>query len=147
VSSAGRVRFLSRRELGGIALACAVGVRTGSATVRPQPPGIKLGSVAPAVPTDDDLLFLKQLGVDCVFCAVTPELNNVAGLQHIRKRYADAGLAVHNIRNLAVTNNQADIVLNQPGRDKKIDEYKTWLRTLGAAGSITRCRISTSRRS
>jgi mannonate dehydratase len=108
--------------------------RTAWAKVRPQPPGIKLGSVAPANPTDDDLLFFRQLGVDCVFCAVTPELNSVEGLLHIRKRYADAGLAVHNIRNLAVTNNQVEIVLNRPGRDKKIEDYKTWLRTLGGAG-------------
>ena len=52
----------------------------------------------------------------------------------IKKRYADAGITVHNIRNLAVTNNQVDIVLNRPGRDKRIEDYKTWLRTLGKAG-------------
>jgi mannonate dehydratase len=103
-------------------------------TVKPQPPGIKLGAVAPASPTDDDLVFFKQLGVDCVFCAVTPELNSVEGLLHIKKRYAEAGLSVHNMRNLAVTNNQTEIVLNRPGRDKKIEDYKTWLRTLGKAG-------------
>jgi mannonate dehydratase len=106
----------------------------GARLLRSQPAGIKLGSAAPANPTDDDLLFFKQLGVDCVFCAVPPEMNNLEGLLHIRKRYADAGLAVHNLRNLAVTNNQVDIVLNRPGRDAKIEVYKTWLRTLGAAG-------------
>jgi mannonate dehydratase len=108
--------------------------RPAYATVRPQPPGIKLGSVAPANPTDDDLLFFKQLGVDCVFCAVTPELNSVDGLLRIRKRYSAAGLTVHNIRNLAVTNNQVEIVLNRPGREKKIEDYKAWLQTLGKAG-------------
>jgi mannonate dehydratase len=72
--------------------------------------------------------------VDCVFCAVTQELNSVEGLLHIKKRYADAGLTVHNIRNLAVTNNQVEIVLNRPGRDKRVEAYKTWLRTLGKAG-------------
>src|SRR5207248_3568734 len=107
-----------------------VGAQVVSATVRAQPPGIKLGSLAPANPTDDDLLFLKQLGVDCVFCAVTPELNSVEGLLRIRKRYADAGLTVHNIRNLAITNNQTYIVLTRPRRDKKIEAYETWLRTL-----------------
>jgi mannonate dehydratase len=133
-------KHVTRRELGRIALGGALGAkllgspRTACATVRPQPPGIKLGSVAPANPTDDDLLFFRQLGVDAVFCPVTPELNSVQGLLRIRKRYADAGLAVHNIRNLAVTNNQLEIVLNRPGRDKKIEDYKTWLRTLGGAG-------------
>jgi mannonate dehydratase len=45
-----------------------------------------------------------------------------------------SGLAVHNIRNPAVTNNQLEIVLNRPERDKKIEDYKAWLRTLGGAG-------------
>ena len=68
---------LSRREVGKMALAGALGgtllgsSQPSSAVVRPQPPGIKLGSAAPANPTDEDLLFFKQLGVDCVFCAVT----------------------------------------------------------------------------
>ena len=116
---------VTRRELGRIALGSALGAkllsspRSACATVLPQPPGIKLGSVAPANPTDDDLLFFRQLGVDCVFCAVTPELNSVEGLLRIRKRYADAGLSVHNIRNLAVTNNQLEIVLNRPGRARR----------------------------
>jgi mannonate dehydratase len=133
-------RQLSRRELSQAALGSALGAaltsspQSSSATVRPQPPGIKLGSTAPADPTDEDLLFLKQLGVDCVYCPVTPEFNSVEGLLNIKKRYADGGLTVHNIRNLAVTNNQVDIVLNRPGRDKKIEDYKTWLRTLGKAG-------------
>jgi mannonate dehydratase len=133
-------KHVTRRGLGRIALGGALGAKllsspqTACATLRPQPPGIKLGSVAPANPTEDDLLFLRQLGVDVVFCAVTPELNSVAGLLRIRKRYADAGLAVHNIRNLAVTNNQLEIVLNRPGRDRKIEDYKAWVRTLGGAG-------------
>jgi len=85
-------------------------------------------------PTDEDLLFFRQRGVDCVYCAVKPEFNSVEGLLSVKKRYAEAGLRVHNVRNLAVTNNQADIVLNRPGRDKKIEDYKTWLRTVGRAG-------------
>ena len=132
---------LNRRELGKIALGGALGAtlmglpQSSSADARPQPPGIKLGSAAPLDPTGEDLLFFKQLGVDCVFCAVVKqEFNNVEGLLDVKKRYADAGLIVHNVRNLAVTNNQADIVLNRPGRDKKIEDYKTWLRNLGKAG-------------
>jgi len=131
---------LTRRDLGKLALSGAWGAAflssppSCSAVVRPQPPGIKLGSTAPANPTDDDLLFFKQLGVDCVFCPVTPEFYSVEGLLHIKKRYADAGLTVHNLRNLAVTNNQVDIVLNRPDRDKKIEAFKVWLRMLGQAG-------------
>jgi mannonate dehydratase len=130
---------LSRRELGTVALGRValggiLGATLSTATVRPQPPGVKLGSPAPANPTDEDLLFYRQLGVDCVYCAVTAEFNSVEGLLSIKKRYADAGLTVHNVRNLAVTNNQVDIVLNRPGSDKRIEDYKTWLRTVGKAG-------------
>lgn len=133
-------RQLSRRELGKTALGGALGAtllgsaRFASGIVRPQPPGIKLGSAAPADPTDEDLLFFRQLGVDCVYCAVMPEFSSVDHLLRIKKRYADVGITVHNIRNLGVTNNQADIVLNRPGREKRIEDYKKWLRALGMAG-------------
>jgi mannonate dehydratase len=116
-----------------LATALSASVRVG-ATVRPQPPGIKLGSQAPAEPTDEDLAFFKQLGVDVVYCAVPPPLNSVEGVRKIQKCYADAGLRVHNVRNLAVTNNQADIILNRPAREQKIETYKAWLRTIGRAG-------------
>jgi mannonate dehydratase len=81
---------LNRREVGRRALGGALGAalmsspQSSSAVVRPQPPGIKLGSVAPANPADDDLLFFKQLGADCVYCAVTPEFNSVEGLLQIK---------------------------------------------------------------
>ena len=133
-------RQLSRREMGKMALAGALGgtllasSEPGSAVVRPQPPGVKLGSAAPTNPTDEDLLFFKQLGVDCVFCAVTSRDSSLESLLNIKKRYAEAGLTVHNIRNLEVTNNQVDIVLNRPGRDRRIEDYKSWLRTIGKAG-------------
>src|ERR1700684_2560956 len=132
--------MLNRRELGKLAFRGTLGAtllgspKSSWGTVRPQPPGIKLGCAAPPDPTDEDLLFFRQLGVDCVYCAVKPEFNSVEGLLRIKKRYADAGLTVHNMRNLAVTNNQTDIVLNRPGRDQKIEAYKTWVRTLGKAG-------------
>jgi mannonate dehydratase len=133
-------RPFGRRTFGRIAAGGALGSafingpRSGSAAVRPQPSGIKLGCLAPADPSDEDLAFFRQLGVDCVYCAVTPPFNSVEGLQNIKKRYASAQLSVHNVRNLAVTNNQVDIVLNRPGRDKKIEDYKTWLRIAGKAG-------------
>jgi mannonate dehydratase len=105
---------MNRREAGKAVIVGALGAMlldastSSSALVRPQPPGIKLGSAAPIDPSDEDLLFFRQLGVDCVFCAVTPERSSVESLLSIKKRYADAGLTVHNIRNLGVTNNQVD---------------------------------------
>jgi len=127
---------MTRRDLAKAALGSALltAPRRASATIRPQPPGIKLGSRAPAEPTDEDLTFFKQLGVDVVYCHVPPALTSVEGVLKIKKRYADAGLRVHNVRNLAILNDKVDIVLNRPARDQKIEAYKTWLRTIGRAG-------------
>src|SRR5579859_6710563 len=133
---------MTRRDLIKTVLSTALGSalltvpRRASATVRPQPPGIKLGSQAPAEPTDEDLAFFKQLGVDVVYCAVPPALNSVEGVLKIKKRYADAGLRVHNVRNPVITSNdfKVDIVLNRPSRDERIEAYNTWLRTIGRVG-------------
>ena len=73
----------TRRQLarlaatGGLSASMFTSSRTAFASVRPQAPGIKLGIAAPANPSDDDLLFFKQLGVDCVFCAVIPEFYSI----------------------------------------------------------------------
>src|SRR5690349_1875228 len=123
---------MTRRELAKIAIGAALANDSPlSASVRTQPPGIKLGSLAPAEPTPEDIAFFKQLGVDVVYCAVPPALDSLEGVLKIKKTYADAGLRVHNVRNLGVTNNQADIVLNRSTRHEKIERYKTWLRTIG----------------
>jgi mannonate dehydratase len=139
-SSRAASSFLSRRAFWKIATAAVstaelwTSERSIRAESQTRTPGIKLGLAAPASPTQDDLLFYRQLGVDCVFCPVTPELNSAEGLRKIRSRYAEAGIPVHNIRNLGVTNNQVDIILNRSRRDQKIEEYKDWLRTLSRAG-------------
>jgi len=46
--------------LGGAALLASAG--TSSATLRPIPPGIKIGTSA-GQPTEENMLYLKQLGV------------------------------------------------------------------------------------
>jgi mannonate dehydratase len=134
---------LSRRELGKIALgamgAAALGWSRSSsaspAVVRPELPGIHLALDAPVHPTDEDLLFFKQVGVDVVYVRGTkPEDQTVEGLLALKKRYADAGLAVNDVDYHAVTGNLSDIVLNRPGRDNAIEAYKTWIRTVGQAG-------------
>src|SRR5579859_1019192 len=107
--------------------------RTASATVHPVAPGIKLCAQAPAEPTDDDLLFLNQMGAEYVSVGSTPDLRTAEGFLQIKKRYADAGITVWNIGNTSV-HNMPEVTLNLPGRDKKIEEYKQYLRNLGKAG-------------
>ncbi len=122
-------RTFSKFALGAAALAAS----RSSATVHAVQPGIKLCAQAPAKPTDDDLLFLRQLGAEYVSVGSTPDLRTAEGFLQIKKRYADAGIAVWNIGNTDV-HNMPEVTLNLPGRDKKIEDYKQYLRNLGKAG-------------
>ena len=98
-------------------------------------PGIKLCAQASAKPTDEELLFLKQMGAEYVSVGSTPDLRTAEGFLQIKKRYADAGITVWNIGNTSV-HNMPEVTLNLPGRDKKIEEYKQYLRNLGAAFKV-----------
>ena len=93
-------------------------------------PGIKLCVQSPASPSDEQLLFLKQLGAGFVSVGAPPDLRTAEGFLQIKKRYADAGITVWNIGNTSV-HNMSEVTLNLPGRDQKIEEYKQYLRNLG----------------
>jgi mannonate dehydratase len=87
-----------------------------------------------AEPTDEYLLFTKQIGLDTVLVAGLPEhLRSVEGLLSIKKRYADAGIKVYSVLG-PIGMQPKEIVLNLPGRDTLIEEYLNWIRTLSKAG-------------
>jgi mannonate dehydratase len=104
-----------------------------TASVHKNASGIKLCAQTSAKPTDEELLFLKQMGAQYVSVASTPDLRTAEGFLAIKKRYADAGITVWNIGNTSV-HNMPEVTLNLPGRDAKIEEYKQYLRNLGQAG-------------
>jgi mannonate dehydratase len=104
-----------------------------AASVHPNTPGIKLCAQSSAKPTDEELLFLKQIGAEYVSVASTPDLRTAEGFLQIKRRYADAGITVWNIGNTSV-HNMPEVTLNLPGRDQKIEDYKQYLRNLGQAG-------------
>src|SRR5215472_15300030 len=126
-----------RRTFGKVALGASLGAafprQRGAAAVHQNTPGVKLCAQAPAKPSDDELLFLKQIGAAYVSVGSTPDLRTADGFLAIKKRYADAGITVWNIGNTSV-HNMPEVTLNLPGRDQKIDEYKQYLRNLGKAG-------------
>jgi mannonate dehydratase len=117
--------------MGGPALFSSV--KAGYAGRHKNASGIKLCVQSPANPTDDDLLFIRQLGVEYASVASTPELRTAEGFLQIKQRYASAGISVWNIGNTSV-HNMPEVTLNLPGRDEKIEEYKQYLRNLGKAG-------------
>jgi mannonate dehydratase len=107
--------------------------RRAAGAVHKNASGIKLCAQSTANPSDDDLLFLKQMGAEYVSVASTPDLRTADGFKQIKKRYADVGITVWNIGNTDV-HNMPEVTLNLPGRDKKIADYKQYLRNLGQAG-------------
>ena len=126
----------TRRAFGKLALsgaaAPAVLARV-PATVPAWPPGIKLSVQVPTNPSDDDLRFVRQLGVEYVNIPTGGKdatLNTFVGL---KQRVEAAGLKVWNIGNSNV-HNMEEVTLNRSGRDEKIEEYKQYLHNLARAG-------------
>jgi mannonate dehydratase len=106
--------------LGGV-MGALLAPREANATVHANAPGIKLCAQAGATPSDDELLFLKQIGAEYVSVGAPPDMRTADGFLAIKKRYADAGITVWNIGNTSVHNMQ-EVTLNLPGRDRKIEE-------------------------
>jgi mannonate dehydratase len=126
---------IGRRDFARLTLGAfgAAAMQTTQADAPKGPSTIKLCVQSGATPSDEQLLFLKQLGAEYVSVASTPELRTAEGFLQIKKRYADAGITVYNIGNTSV-HNMPEVTLNLPGRDQKIEEYKQYLRNLGQAG-------------
>src|SRR4051812_5786776 len=128
---------VGRRDFARLALgAFGAAAMPGQTPQSPAPKSagaIKLCVQSGATPTDEQLLFLKQLGADYVSVGSTPELRTAEGFMQIKKRYADAGITVWNIGNTSV-HNMPEVTLNLPGRDQKIEQYKQYLRNLGRTG-------------
>ena len=97
------------------------------------PPGIKIAMQVSPEPDPADLRLARSLGVEYATAwapgaKATPEF-----YLSRRQLFADAGITLYGLGNLEVHNQDA-IVLNLPGRDAKIEEYKQHLRNLAAAG-------------
>ena len=104
------VKLALGTTLGGAALT-SVAPRTASGGVHQSDPGIKLCAQIGSKPTDEDLLFLKQMGAEYVSVASTPDMRTAEGFLAIKKRFADAGITVWNIGNIDV-HNMPEVTLN-----------------------------------
>jgi mannonate dehydratase len=81
----------------------------------------------------DTLKLYKQMGIEDVTVWIDPPHDTAEYYIDTKKYFADAGINVYCMGNGAV-HNQDKLVLNLPGRDEKIEEYKKHLRNLGKAG-------------
>src|SRR5262245_30606093 len=128
-------RDLAKIALGGAALLSSSSAA--SAKMLPIPPGIKVGtSAGPA--TEENMIYLKQLGVTWVSLAATPETATAEGFIRMREQWESRGLKVYNIGSgvgpSGSLHNMPEVTLNLPGRDQKIEEYLNYIRYLGKAG-------------
>ena len=129
-----------RRAFGRLALTGAAGsaallsrASAGAARVTANSPGVKLSVQVPTDPSDEDLQFVRQLGVEYVNIPTGGERSTYENFLRLRTRVEAAGLMVWNIGNSNV-HNMEEVTLNLPGRDRKIEEYKSYLRNLAKAG-------------
>ncbi len=96
-----------------------------------DPANIKIAHRLPADISDEDLLFLKQIGMRWA----RVEFGSEAPYQRIRatqERYARFGLRIFSGVHYAYRS--LEIQLGRPGRDQDIETFQTFLRDLGRLG-------------
>ncbi len=101
-----------------------------------QPGAIKLSMFISPDPQDDELLFARQLGVDCVYTWLEDHQTSFEYLDGLRRKVEAAGLVLYNAGNMSVAKSD-QIHLALPGRDERIAEFQNFIRNLGRAGIHT----------
>ena len=101
--------------------------------LEPLPPGVKVSLQIPTDAPDDDLTFARQMGVEYVNIPTGGDKATLENFMRLKRKVEAAGLKVWNIGNSNV-HNMPEVTLNLPDRDRKIEEYKQYLRNLSKAG-------------
>lgn len=96
-------------------------------------PGVKIAAQMSPEPSEEDLQFVKQMGIDWAVLWTDASKSSYEYYASRRKLFEDAGIKIYGFGNRDVHNQDA-IVLNLPGRDAKVAQYKQHLRDLGKAG-------------
>lgn len=99
----------------------------------PVEPGIKVAAQMSPEPIEDDLRFVRQMGVEYVVLWTDGAHAGHEYYASRRELFERHGLKIYGFGNSDVHNQDA-IVLNLPNRDEKVEEYKRHLRALGQAG-------------
>jgi len=127
----------TRRDFARMTLAGALAANSvlsgAKAKLESWPPGIKLSVQSGSDPSEEDLQFVRQLGVGYVNLGARGATATAENFLRLRQKVEGAGLKVWNIGNTDV-HNMEEVTLNLPGRDAKIEEYLNYIRNLGAAG-------------
>lgn len=143
LTKASKIEFNpERRRLGKIALAGALGGKVLSsftivkAASKENTSNVKLAAMRGDDTSEENLTFIKQLGLDYVVVWTSGEKTTYENLLKLRQTIETAGLKIANIGN-GSTHCQDKITLRLPGCDEKIEEYKNFLRVSAKAGYHT----------
>jgi mannonate dehydratase len=97
-------------------------------------PGIQIGTQLAADASNEDIQFVKQLGVEWITTGLSdPRDHTIESYVALRRRFERHGLRIYRIANPRCQN-VPEIILNLPGREERIVEMLTYIRNLGAAG-------------
>ena len=96
-------------------------------------PGIKIAAQMSPEPTQEDLDFARQMGVEYAVLWTDAEHSSYDYYASRREIFEKAGISIYGFGNSSVHNQDA-IVLNLANRDEKIAEYKRHIQALGKAG-------------
>ena len=97
-----------------------------------DPNNIKLAHIVRYDVSDDDLLFLRQIGLRWALVRYGHSDPHVDHLRQVQERFARYGLQIYGGDHSACRTQR--IQLGQPGRDEDIETYCTFLRSLGQLG-------------
>jgi mannonate dehydratase len=93
---------------------------------------IKLAHRVSSGITDDELLFLKQIGLRWARVELNAAEAELDALGRVQKRFAQQGIGIFSAMHPAYRS--LKIQLGQKGRDQDIEQYQTFLRSMGKLG-------------
>jgi mannonate dehydratase len=97
-----------------------------------DPRNIKLAHRVPSNASDEELLFLQQIGLRWARVELQPGENEFDALSKVQKRFQSYGMRIFSAMHPAYRSLR--IQLGQKGRDDDIEHYRTFLRSCGRLG-------------
>jgi mannonate dehydratase len=123
---------MQRRNFLSLPAALLAAGRPAAAISEEDPANTKLCHRLSARISDDDLLFLKQIGLRWGRVEFGEGPTTIDSLRQIQQRFAKFGIRIYSGVHYSYRNPK--VQLGQPGRDQYIEEYRSFLRDLGRLG-------------
>jgi mannonate dehydratase len=97
-----------------------------------DPKNVKLAHRVPSDASDDELLFLQQIGLRWARVELRAAESEIDPLRRVQQRFQRFGMRIFSAMHPAYRSLR--IQLGQKGRDQDIEQYQTFLRNLGRLG-------------